>query len=214
MKFAITSGQKILFMGDSITDCSRRTEPSGLGNGYVKTFKDMVIANMPELKIDIINKGIGGNTLLDLENRWSDDILYFKPDWLSILVGINDVHRVLRKTEFWEELVPEKYELRYSKLIDSTIKQIGCNIILIEPFYMSTDKTDSHRGVVLKRLEPYREIVAKLSKQYNTRIIKIHDIFQEHLKYREAGAFGAEPVHPNDTGHLIIAQTLFDLLKQ
>ncbi len=214
MSFQIKNGEKILFIGDSITDCGRRTEPSKLGDGYVKMFSEMMIAKIPEAKIEVINKGISGNTILDLENRWTDDMIYLKPDWLSILVGINDTHRVVEKTVGSEELIPDKYRKRYSKLLQMTVNNIGCKIILIEPFFISTDTTDSYRGRMLERLTEYRKIVAEMSEQYGTLLLKIHDIFQKHLKYRESETFCAEPVHPNHTGHLVIAQALYDLLNK
>ncbi|HNS31655.1 MAG TPA: SGNH/GDSL hydrolase family protein [bacterium] len=214
MNFSVKNGQRFLFIGDSITDNGRRTDPLMLGGGYVKMFKEMMLANMPEIKVDVINKGIGGNTLLDLENRWTDDMMYLKPDWLSILIGINDVHRVFRKTEGWEELTPDKYLERYRKLLGMTAEKTGCKVIILEPFYISTDKTDSQRGTILRMLEDYRKISARMSKEYNTLFIRTHDIFQKHLKYREMETFCGEPVHPNHTGHMIIAQAIFDILKK
>jgi len=213
MAFSIKNGQKALFIGDSITDCGRRTEPSRLGNGYVKIFSEMMVANMPETKVEIINKGIGGNTIQDLEKRWSDDMLYHKPDWLSILIGINDIHRTFMKTEGWENLTPERFQERYDSLLERSAKT-GCRIILIEPFFISTDRTDSYRGAILGMLEDYRKIVWKMSRDHGTLLVKIHDTFQKHLKYREVETFCGEPVHPNHTGHIIIAQALFDLLKK
>lgn len=214
MDFAIKGGERFLFIGDSITDCGRRTEPSMLGSGYVKIFKELMLANMPEIKVDIINRGISGNTIMDLENRWTDDMVNLKPDWLSILIGINDINRVVKKTEPWEELTPDKYYERYTKILKRAEAETGCKIVLIEPFYISADATDSHRGTVLKLLEEYRETVAKMSKKYRTKILKIHDVFQKHLKYRDMETFCGEPVHPNHTGHLIIANELLNLLKK
>jgi len=214
MAFAMKNGEKVLFTGDSITDCGRRTEPSMLGSGYVKLFRELAIANLPGVSLEIINKGIGGNTVVDLENRWTDEMICHKPDWMSILIGINDVHRVVKKTEGWEELLPDKYYARYGKLLKRTAEETGCKIILIEPFFISRDKTDSYRGSILKNIGPYREAVSSLSKEYGTLLLKMHDIFQKHLGYREMETFCGEPVHPNHAGHMIIAQELFNLLKK
>jgi lysophospholipase L1-like esterase len=205
---------KILFIGDSITDCGRRGEFRPLGNGYVKIFYDFIIANFPEKKIEIINKGIGGNTILDLVNRWEDDVMYHKPDLLSILIGINDIHRVLNKYEGWNEFVPENYRKRYDYILKRTTEKLDCKIVLIEPFYISTDKTDNFRGKVLKDIEEYIEIVEEMSKKYGTYHLKIHRIYQKYLQYFEPETFAPEPVHPNPTGHFLIANELFKLLKE
>ncbi|HXK44868.1 MAG TPA: GDSL-type esterase/lipase family protein, partial [bacterium] len=111
-------------IGDSITDCGRRTEFAPIGNGYVKYFNDLLIAKYPERKITVINKGISGNTIIDLQNRWTDDVIYHKPDWLTILIGINDLHHVLRKSPDWQECVVEKFEERYSEILSRTKKEL------------------------------------------------------------------------------------------
>lgn len=212
MGFKIENNQKILFIGDSITDCGRRVEFRPLGNGYVKLFSDILIANFPERKIEIVNKGISGNTILDLANRWEDDVIYQKPDWLSILIGINDLHRVLNKFESWTEYTPENYRKKYEYILKRTNEKLNCKIILIEPFYISTDKTDSFRGKVLKELNEYIEIVEEMSKKYETYHLKMHRIFQKYLEFFEPEIFAPEPVHPNSTGHFLIANELFKLL--
>ncbi|HOK55997.1 MAG TPA: SGNH/GDSL hydrolase family protein [bacterium] len=214
MEFKIKNNQKILFIGDSITDCGRREQFRPLGNGYVKLFSDLVIANFPERKIEIVNKGISGNTILDLANRWEDDVIYQKCDWLSILIGINDIHRVLRKDEMWTEFTPENYRKRYDYILKRTLEKLDCKIILIEPFYISTDTTDSFRGKVLKDLIEYIEIVEEMSKKYETYHLKLHRIFQEYLKFFEPETFAPEPVHPNSTGHFVIANELIKLLSE
>lgn len=212
MDIKIENGQKIIFIGDSITDCGRRAEHRPLGNGYVKLFSDILIVNFPEKKIEIVNKGIGGNTILDLENRWEDDVISQNCDWLSILIGINDLHIVLRKSEFWTEFTPENYRRRYDYILKRTTEKLNCKIILIEPFYISKDRTDSWRGKVLKEIEEYIEVVEEMSKKYETYHLKMHRIFQKYLEYFDPDVFAPEPVHPNSTGHFLIANHLFKLL--
>ena len=82
MTTQIRNGQKIVFIGDSITDCGRRDAQRPLGAGYVKLFADLMIIREPAKRITIINKGIGGDNVLGLRNRWTDDVLRNRPDWL------------------------------------------------------------------------------------------------------------------------------------
>ncbi|MCX7705999.1 MAG: SGNH/GDSL hydrolase family protein [bacterium] len=213
MGFAINDGQKVVCIGDSITDCGRRTEFAPLGNGYVKFFNDLILARYPERKITIINKGISGNTIIDLENRWEDDVFYHKPDWLTILIGINDLHHVLRESPDWQECIPERFEKRYTELLLRTKKKLNCGIVLLEPFYISADGSDAWRNRVLKELQGYIAVVRKMAKNFNTKILKLQEIFQRQLKYRDSETFCPEPVHPNSTGHLVIATNLFDIFS-
>ncbi|MCX7917989.1 MAG: GDSL-type esterase/lipase family protein [bacterium] len=117
MEFKIKNNESILYIGDSITDCGRRDQFRPIGNGYVKFFSDILISNIPDRKIKVFNKGISGNTILDLVNRWEDDVIYQKSNWLSILIGINDIQKVLRKENGWTEFTPENYRKRYDYIL-------------------------------------------------------------------------------------------------
>jgi acyl-CoA thioesterase I len=210
----VKKDELFLCIGDSITDCGRRDIAFPLGNGYVKIFSDLLLAYFSGKKIKVINKGIGGNTVPDLKARWEDDVIYHKPDWLSILIGINDLHRVLGKGPDWESFTPEKYEKNYRDILKRAKNKAGCPIVLLEPFYISNDSTDNWRGQVLRLLEDYRKIVWQLSKEFKTSLVKLQDIFRNNLKYNDADTFCAEPVHPNITGHQIIAQHFFETLMK
>lgn len=208
--FAFQDGQTVLFIGDSITDCGRRVEHAPYGNGYVKLAIDLITAKYPERNLCYLNKGIGGNTVEDLRNRWHDDVVFHQPDWLTIKIGINDLHRTLRGDM---AVTPERYEQLYREILQITQEQTNARLVLIDPFYVSTD-TDlgSFRGRVLQLLPEYLNIVEKLSKEFNTLHVKTHEKFVVQLKYRRADAFCPEPVHPYLSGHLIIALALLEAL--
>ncbi len=200
----IKGGQTILFIGDSITDCGRRNEATPLGNGYVQIFSELVMAYYPDRDIKYINTGIGGNRITDLKNRWEADAMAHKPDWLSIKIGINDLHSYLRGDP--NGVSPEIYAEVFEYLMEETTKRLKCPIILIEPFYMSRDTSgQTFQSQVLDILPKYLETVHKMSKKYGTRLVKTHDMFQNQLLYRDPSVFCQEPVHPNQTGHLLIA---------
>ena len=89
-------GEKVVFIGDSITDCGRRTEQDGpYGKGYVSLVRALLHARYPAHGLTIVNRGIGGNTIRDLAARWQEDVLNEAPDWLSVKIGINDVGRLI-----------------------------------------------------------------------------------------------------------------------
>lgn len=211
--FWIQDGETMLFIGDSITDCGRRGAEAPLGIGYVRTFTELVTAKYPERNIRYINKGIGGNRVTHLHERWRDDVIYHKPDKLSIKIGINDLHSVLRRAE---DAVPvDLFEELYDKILDVTQKEVGCPVVLISPFYISKDTSgQTFRSHVMELIPEYIAVVEKMSEKYGTKLVRLHDLFQEHLKYRDSETFCPEPVHPNRTGHLVIAQALLDVLHK
>ena len=206
-------GETVLFIGDSITDCGRRAHAAPFGDGYVSLFIDLVAFKYPEHKIRFINKGLGGNTALDLHERWEDDVIRHKPDWVSIKIGINDLHRWLRNGE--KDFTPENFRKYYDSIISRTVKKLSARTVLIEPFYMSIEKGDqTFRGKVLEIIPEYINVTREMGRKYKARIVHTHDVFQRQLKYREADTFCAEPVHPNRTGHLLIAYELLRVLEK
>ena len=205
-------GQTLLFIGDSITDCGRRGAEAPLGSGYVKIATEMITARYPDREIRYINKGIGGNKVTDLKERWQDDVEFHKPDWLSIKIGINDMHSHLNQVP--GAVSPELFERTYDHILSETSGSVGCPVLLISPFYISPDRTDAtNRNSVLELLPEYIDVVKRMSEKYATRLILMHDIFQNHLAYRDADAFCPEPVHPHHAGHLIIADAVVGVLE-
>ena len=214
MALKVKNGETILFIGDSITDCGRRDVNAPLGNGYVKLFADMAAIREPAKNIGIINKGVAGNNITYLQNRWDDDVLRQKPDWLSIKIGINDLHGSLNPVP--ESITPEKFIACYDDILARTKKKLPkCKILLIDPFYISTSKSKtSARKEVLGLIPQYISVVREMSIQYKTSVVKTHELFAKLLKYHEPDIFCAEPVHPDLTGHLVIAEAVYSALSR
>ena len=207
----LEDGKTVLFIGDSITDCGRRGDAAPLGSGYVSMFTELVTARYPERKIRWINKGIGGNRITDLRERWRDDVLYHRPDRLSVKIGINDLHSHLRGAA--DGVTPEIFAEIYEELMQLTQAELGCPVVLVTPFYISTDRSgQTFRSQVMDIIPRYIETVQKMSAKHETRLVNLQDVFQEQLKYRDADTFCPEPVHPNHTGHLTMAHALFEAL--
>jgi acyl-CoA thioesterase I len=209
----IQDRQKLLFIGDSITDCGRRGGDSPLGGGYVRMTCELIVAGWPERAITFINKGIGGHKVTDLAARWHDDVIRQEPDRLTIMIGINDLHSHLGGAS--DGVSPALFADKYEQILDRTASGPGCPVILLSPFYISQDPgPDSFRAQVLEIMPRYLETVERLSAQYGTRLVRLHDVFQNQLKYRDADTFCAEPVHPNNAGHMVIAQALLAAMTE
>jgi lysophospholipase L1-like esterase len=206
------NGDRVVFAGDSITDCEKMTTNPPLGNGYVYIFSNLVVAKYPELDVDVVNAGISGNTVIDLKNRWEDDVLSYRPTWISILIGINDIHRSLNGQP---ALDPESYYTNYRDLLEAARKQLGnVNLILLTPFYISkTTIRDSFRRKILETIPLYIEKVEKLSKEFSAIYINLHEKFQKLLNYRPPQIYAPDAVHPTFLGHLIIAKTILETLE-
>lgn len=212
MAIKIDGGQTLLFIGDSITDCGRRGGERPLGNGYVKIFNDLMTIREPAKKLRIINKGIGGDKVTGLRNRWTDDVVVNRPDWLSIKIGINDLHSFLLNHN--DKVSPELFSEAYDEILTRARGELQLKgIILIDPFYISVEKSrNTFRQDVLELLPKYIDVVHAMSQKHRTRLLKTHVLFQELLKHHESDVFCNEPVHPNPVGHLAIAEAVYTSL--
>ena len=124
----------VVFQGDSITDCDRdRVYHSHLGTGYPLLTAATLSEREPG-KYQFHNRGISGNRVVDLYARIRKDMIQLKPDYMSILIGINGV---------WHEYADgngvsaEKFELVYGLLIEELQRDVpGLRIMILEPFVL------------------------------------------------------------------------------
>ncbi len=209
MSLKIKNEETVLFIGDSITDCNRRNSERPLGCGYVKLFHDLALLREPRKLMRVINRGVDGDTVVGLRDRWHDDVLRHRPDWLSIKIGINDLHRGLNPAV--QAIPPLRYAEAYENILQRTRKVLpDCRLLLIDPFYISAETSPaSMRCEVLKRLPEYLKVVAGLSRKYGARHVRTHQIFQKLLRFHDADILCPEPVHPYLTGHLAIAEAVY-----
>ena len=212
-KFSVRDGEKFIFIGDSITDCGWFSTERPYGNGYVSLFMDLQRWMFPEIRVEYANKGISGHTVLDLKNRWADNVVREKPDWLSIMIGINDCHRVLDGAADAQDYSPEQFRRNYDLILAETREKTEARVLLIDPFYFSTDDSGlGSRTQVLKLLPEYIAVVHDMAKKHKARLVRTQEMFQKHLKYVSPDYFGWEPIHPNRVGHLFIALEIMKAL--
>ena len=85
---------RILFQGDSITHAFRRPEEINnafqMGNGYAFLIAAELLRSRPSDGLVFFNRGVCGDGIPKLSDRWQADCLDLKPTVLSILIGIND----------------------------------------------------------------------------------------------------------------------------
>jgi lysophospholipase L1-like esterase len=196
---AFVKNSRILFQGDSITDMNRGrgTDPNHiLGHSYVFLIATKYGAAFPDLKLDFVNRGIGGDTVLDLEKRWQKDTLDLKPDLLSILIGVND-----------NKAVPvEQYEKVYDKLIaDAKAANPKLKLVLGEPFGLPTGSRKGTWEAWNDGLTKRRAIVAKLAKAHGSALVKYQAAFDAAATRAPAEYWIWDGVHPTYRGHQVMA---------
>lgn len=197
---AFKDGARILFQGDSITDGNRgrSADPNHiLGHGYAFIIAAKFGAAFPEKKLEFFNRGVSGNTVLDLEKRWQKDTLDLKPDVLSILIGVNDRGHG----------VPfDQYEQTYDKLItQAKAANPQLKLVLCEPFMLDTKATTPQHGSQNEDIVKRQEIVARLAKKHGAALVHFQAALDHATERAPAAHWVWDNVHPTYSGHQILA---------
>jgi len=191
--------QKIVFIGDSITDCGRRDEAAPYGNGYVSVVRSLLLARYPERQLRIVNKGIGGNTTRDLAARWKQDVIAERPDWLSVMIGINDVWRTYDSNGVGAVGL-EEYTATLRDLLSQTRVTTSARLILAEPYMIETDQNRPMR----QHMDTYGAAVRQVAADYNAILVHTQAAFDAALASTTPKDWAEDHIHPNAPGHAII----------
>lgn len=201
MTLLLPDNATVLFHGDSITDAGRNQENEGLGTGYAMMESAWFSAVHPKRNVRFINRGVEGYRVRDLRDCWSKDCLELKPEVVSILIGINDI---FRKGLFGlrQSTAIESFENDYREILESTRNTLNSRIILLEPFLLHVTKATIK---LRKNLDPIREVVSDLSREFKTLYIPLDKIFAESTQTKEPSFWAQDGVHPTLAGHALIA---------
>jgi lysophospholipase L1-like esterase len=205
----------ILFQGDSITDVGRKrdvTTPNNgaaLGGGYAFMAASELLWQHPDKNLSIYNKGISGNKVFQLAERWDADCLDLKPNVLSILIGVND---------FWHTLngnyngTSKVYHDDYDKLLDRTKQKLpDVQFIIGEPFAVKGVKAVDDRWY--PTFNEYRAAAKELADKYKAIFIPYQAIFDKAIQSAPAAYWTGDGVHPSVAGARLMAQAWLDCVK-
>jgi lysophospholipase L1-like esterase len=210
----IPPNSKLLFVGDSITDCSRarpvgEARKEGLGNGYVNIINGLISSTLPAHRIRVMNTGISGNTVRDLKARWQTDVLDLKPDWLSIKIGINDVWRNFASPLQPDLHVPlEEYQSTLETLIRITQPTLK-GLILMTPYFIEANKSDPMRMM----MDQYGDAVRNLASKHSAIFVDTQAALDESLKTFHPMELAADRIHPFTVGHSILARAFLKAIE-
>src|SRR5512135_3120837 len=162
----LQKNMKLVFQGDSITDAGR-AQPIAegifdpMGRGYVNLVDAFLNGRYPELNLHVVNVGISGNTSRDLVGRWQRDVVDLKPDWLSLMIGINDVWRQFDLPHMPQTHVYlDEYEQNLKGVIGQTRPLLkGC--IIMTPFFIEPNRQDRMRA----EMDRYGQISRKVAQR-------------------------------------------------
>lgn len=198
----------VLFQGDSITDAGRsREDLNDLGPGYPGLVAAWFSALYPEKRVRFLNRGISGNRTGDLLERWGPDCLDLAPDWVSILIGVNDTWRRYDSNLL---TTTQAYEDNYRRLLQQVRQHLKARLIILEPFILPTPPD---RAAWRVDLDPKIGAARRLAGEFGAIYVALDGVFAEAAARREPGFWLPDGVHPTPAGHALIAQAWLRAVK-
>jgi lysophospholipase L1-like esterase len=208
-KSVIKPGAVILFQGDSITDAGRAREQTSiansqpaLGNGYAWLAASQLLVDRPDDKLTIFNRGISGNKVFQLAERWQTDALNLKPDVLSILIGVNDVWHKLNGQ--YDGTV-EVYEKDYHALVKRTKEALPeVKLVICEPFVLRCGAVNS---TWFPEFDDYRAAAKRVADEARAVFVPFQEMFDRAAKLAPPERWAKDGVHPTPDGAALMAHT-------
>lgn len=202
----------IVFQGDSITDAGRNRENDNeRGIGYPTLVAAELGFRYPGEYV-FINEGVSGNRIVDLYARIKRDIIHRRPDYLTILIGINDVWHEINERNGVDNA---KFFRVYCNLIEE-IKAVlpDIKIIILEPFVLKASATEKNWNVFRRETEMRAESAKAVAEKFGLGFIPLQDKFDEAATKASPSYWLSDGVHPTAMGHELIAREVVSALEK
>ena len=226
---ACTNSTKVVFLGDSITEAGIYDKEVGVPSGdtliYPKYTGFITLLKKDiEDDIELIGKGVSGNKVSNLLERYKKDVLSLNPDIVFIYIGINDVWH---KYSFGTGTDIIFYENGLRKII-ADIKNKGAKVILCTPTVIGENKGEftlvnefkdiETMEIMNGDLDAYSDVIRKLSSELNTDLLDLREIFMNYISENNPNneSFGIttyDGVHLNDLGNKLIADEMLRFIN-
>jgi lysophospholipase L1-like esterase len=208
MSTSTTNANKIiLFQGDSITDGNRgrNDDPNHiLGHSYAYIIGGKLGNELAEKQLKFYNRGISGDRISDLYARWNEDAISLQPDVISILIGVNDIWRIMNGEPSG---VTDRFERAYRHVLEETNEVMPqTKLILCEPFILRTGAPAEQWEEWEMRITHYQNVVRELSQQFHAIHVPLQEAFNDATKRADAAYWLWDGVHPTAAGHDLIAK--------
>ncbi len=202
----IPQGGTLLFQGDSITDAGRdRNEEgpnTGLGGGYTFLATAQLIKALAARNISCYNRGISGNKVFQLSDRWQEDALSLAPDLLSILIGVNDYWHTLNEYDGTVEV----YERDFRELLGRTKEQLPeVTLVIGEPFVVLEGSSVSGEQW-MPDFRAYQKAARGIAREFDAGFIPYQSVFDEASNEVAPTYWTADGVHPTLAGSQLMAE--------
>lgn len=213
---------KILFQGDSLTDCGRdrtgKNPVALLGYGYVNLIASRLMCDYPDTKV--YNRAYNGSRICDTYSRWIEDALNVDCNVLSILSGVNDIGFGIRMNQGADA---KKFRFIYELMINEALeKKDGLKLVLCEPFLFKIENNTPELGKDIVenwelwngQLAERKQIVRDLAKEYGAVFVPFGEKFEKALKKAPPEHWSIDCIHATNAGHELMARCWLDNVRK
>jgi lysophospholipase L1-like esterase len=205
-------GDSVLFIGDSITDAFRKPEEINnayqLGSGYAFIIAARLTAEFPEAGFHFTNRGISGQRVVHLHERWDGDCLDLSPDVLSLLVGVNSTLHKFQDHEQMADADLDGFSASYDELLRRfRTRQRNARIVLCEPFMLPCGLGTPE---MVENVRERGRRVERLAERYQAVFVPFQAAFDRAMKQAPAEYWAYDGIHPTAAGFWLLAETWLD----
>jgi len=188
------ANDRIVVYGDSITEQRM----------YSRYLQQYLYVRYPEMKLQVYNAGWGGDQASGALNRLERDVLYLKPNVVTLFFGMNDGHY-----QAIADATMETYRKNMEGII-TALQAKGVRVVVFTPGAVDYDRQPKLKDCDYnKTLEGLGKVAIELAKKYQCAYADIHQPMVDYQTARKAEnpAYCMIPdsVHPNSNGHLVMA---------
>lgn len=214
--------RKVLFQGDSLVDCGRDRKEAGpnagLGCGFVYLIAAHLCADFPEA--EVYNRGIGGNRIVDMYARWTEDTLLLDFDLLSINNGINDVGFALRMQRGAD---CRKYERIYDDMLaEVRACKPDAALLLMQPSILrrnlagQVSRNDIYEDwdIWYENICERGEAVRRLAEKYDAIYLPVREILEEASHRLPLERLTPDGIHLAPAGNEIVARAWLEATRK
>jgi len=158
-------------------------------------------------KFEVLNRAIAGDRTVNLLERLQQDCIDLKPDYLSVLIGVNDAWHTMAQND---KAIPDAESRKiYGQIIEDILAALPLvKIYLLEPFALKVEQNsdcwEAFQHEVLLRAETTRV----LAKKYGLTFIPLQAQFDSLCRIKPADYWLSDGVHPTAAGHEVIKKAL------
>jgi lysophospholipase L1-like esterase len=214
-RITLSNSDIILFQGDSITDARRKKDdmaansPAALGVSYPFLATAELLYRFPGKDLKCYNKGVSGNKVFQLADRWQADCLDLKPTVLSILVGVNDFWHTL--TNGYQGTI-KTYRDDYKALLDRTKQALpDVKLIIGEPYAVIGVKAVDDKWY--PAFNDYRQAAREIADSFGAVFIPFQEIYDKAQKSAPGAYWTADGVHPTLAGARLMSEAWLQTVK-